>query len=65
MPQPDVIFGKKMLASTTVHGPLSGETRPLCPAADEVNKTKNDEPKNEEVDTLVAFLRGQAERGLA
>jgi len=57
--QPDVIFGKKMLASATVHHSLSGETQPHCPAVDEAHNTKN-----EEVDTLVAFLRDQAERGL-
>ena len=60
VPQPDVIFGKKMLASGTVHDFLSGETQLLCPSA-------GDAPyiKEEEVDTLVALLRDQAERGLA
>jgi Putative zinc-finger len=62
VPQPDVIFGKKMLAS--VHGSLSGATPSLNTLAGEVKNTKN-ERHEEEVDTLVAFLRDQAERGLA
>ena len=60
MPQPEVIFGKKMLAGGTHVAPLPSGKQSLCPGADEVNK-----PKNEEVDTLVAFLCDQAERGLA
>ena len=57
---PDVIFGRKMLASGEVHDPRSGETQRRCPPADEVrNKEK------QEVDTLIAVLRDQAERGLA
>jgi len=62
VPPPDVIFGKKMLAS--FHGSLSGETQSLSTLAGEVKDTKN-EAHEEEVDTLVAFLRDQAERGLA
>lgn len=64
VPQPDVIFGKKMLASATVHDSLAGETQSLYTLAGEVKNTKY-EKHEEEVDTLVAFLRDQAERGLA
>ncbi|MFY9939280.1 MAG: zf-HC2 domain-containing protein [Silvibacterium sp.] len=59
--QPDVIFGKKVLASEKWSGKTRfGKTVASCPGASEVrNKEK------EEVDTLVAFLRDQAERSLA
>src|SRR5271155_4991327 len=61
VPQPDVIFGKKVLASVKWSGKKRfGKTVASCPGASEVrNKEK------EEVDTLVAFLRDQAERSLA
>jgi len=64
VPQPDVIFGKKMLAGTTVHRSSSGKTQSLATLVGEVRNTKNREHE-EEVDTLAAFLRDQAERGLA
>jgi hypothetical protein len=75
VPQPDVILGQKMLALGVVRGPLSGETEfsapefskteigkaaASCPGAGEIKKEEK-----EEVDTLVAFLRDQAERSLA
>jgi hypothetical protein len=60
VPQPDVIFGQKMLASGEFDEPPAAKTQSCCPRADEA---KNKE--NEEVDTLVAFLRDQAERSLA
>jgi hypothetical protein len=64
VPQPDVIFGKKMLASATVRDSLSSETRSHCPAAGEAHDSKNRKLKKTEVNKLVAFLRDQAERGL-
>ena len=64
VPQPDVIFGKKMLAGTTVHRSSSGKTQSLATLVGEVRNSKNQEHE-EEVDTLAAFLRDQAERGLA
>src|SRR5271170_2723238 len=60
VPAPDVILGQKMLASGDSHRPPAAKTQPCCKHADEA---KNKE--NEEVDTLVAFLRDQAERSLA
>jgi hypothetical protein len=61
--QPDVIFGKRVLASEKWSGKTRfGETVASCPGASEV---RNKEKEEEEVDTLVAFLRDQAERSLA
>ncbi|HTA87752.1 MAG TPA: hypothetical protein VK729_15870, partial [Silvibacterium sp.] len=70
VPQPDVILGQKMLALGVARGLLSGETEfskteigkeaASCPGAGEIKKEEK-----EEVDTLVAFLRDQAERSLA
>jgi|SRR5271156_172131 len=57
---PDVILGQKMLASGDPDKPAAAKTQRCCPHPDEA---KNKE--NEEVDTLVAFLRDQAERSLA
>jgi hypothetical protein len=60
VPQPNVIFGQKTLASVTGSNPsLTTRTQAPCPDAREV---RNEE---KEVDTLVAFLRDQAERSLA
>lgn len=59
VPQPDVIFGKKVLANATVHRSLSGKDQPHRTAAGEAHDSKNTE-----VNKLVAFLRDQAERGL-
>jgi hypothetical protein len=58
-----VIFGKKVLASEEWSGKTRfGKTVASCPGASEV---RNKEKEEEEVDTLVAFLRDQAERSLA
>src|SRR5271154_433090 len=71
VPQPDVIFGQKVLASEKWTGKtrfgktetcktVASETGASCPGASEVRNNEK-----EEVDTLVAFLRDQAERSLA
>ncbi len=61
VPQPDVIFGQKVLASEKWSGKTRfGKTVASCEGAGEVRNREK-----EEADTLVAFLRDQAERSLA
>jgi Putative zinc-finger len=68
VPQPDVIFGKKMLARETSPDKDSIASRPgfeveaSCPRAEE--PAKREQREQEEVYTLVVSLRDQAERGL-
>jgi hypothetical protein len=60
VPQPDVTFGKKVLASADSSDPLPAiETQACCPRVDEVSNKEQ-----EEVYTLIVSLRDQAERGL-
>jgi len=66
VPQLDVIFGRKVLASEKWSGKTgfgkteACKTKASCPGAAGVRIKEK-----EEVDTLVAFLRDQAERSLA
>jgi hypothetical protein len=61
VPEPAVIFGQKMLAD----GACAGKTPVPCPDSGEINITNEEKAGQEEVNTLVAFLRDQAERSLA